>query len=764
MIIRKEGRYMDERELPGPDPMPENSAPMPEDTDGGLPEPGLAPAPGSADPGSEPDSRFAPDPEWDAYLAWREREIAAGRDEKPPAPWKIEGPAVSLSLGDATDIDPALLAAICGPDGLGGDALGPQFGQDAPADVLRPGPVLAAMTEQACDDLSRLTDNQLIGALQAARRLENHAHYLQTTTIAEFARRRAEEFETAKARGVRVRCRAGEFPGVELASELLISGLEAARWIDSATGLTTRLPKTLQSMSAGLIDAERGGIIAAYTGSLSDEDAAKADEILATAAPNVRAETLARRAATLEMKLDPEAARTRKEKTKRAAQRVQVQLERSGNASVAGRELDVADAMASKANIHGIALRLRRAGIVGSLDHLRVTVFNDLLQGRNPFDRLAPVPEAPATDQDIHGDQDGRLDDHPLAEPPTPNAPTPEADQAPSDDVVPPGDLGMPDAPIPEGPTDEWGSLDDPIADEWGDADGDGVSSIGVWPRSGGDLSDDEDADNDDESYEDEGATAAGSGGAARTPAPAVINLLVHAGTLFGWDTTPSQASGWGLLNPVETRDVVRAASLHPQTRWCMTIIGPDGTAVAHGCSPGQHPWSPVVPPNPEASAPPGLENQENSASSRTDRRQAGPAPRGQSPPRPDEPDPRQAEQFFNLVRALNLTFEPIAKGTCEHGHGEERYTPGRKLQHLVRARSTTCTAPGCQAQAVYADLDHTTPYPEGPTDECNLGPLCRTHHRAKQTPGWKVEQPEPGVFRWTLPSGRTHTTRPATY
>ena len=50
---------MDEREPPGSDPMPESA--------GGLPDQG-----------------FAPDPEWDAYLAWREREIAAGRDEEPP--------------------------------------------------------------------------------------------------------------------------------------------------------------------------------------------------------------------------------------------------------------------------------------------------------------------------------------------------------------------------------------------------------------------------------------------------------------------------------------------------------------------------------------------------------------------------------------------------------------------------------------------------------------------------------------------------------
>jgi hypothetical protein len=223
---------------------------------------------------------------------------------------------------------------------------------------------------------------------------------------------------------------------------------------------------------------------------------------------------------------------------------------------------------------------------------------------------------------------------------------------------------------------------------------------------------------------------------------PAVINLLVHAGTLFGWDTTPSQASGWGLLDPAETTDIVRAASRHPQTRWCMTVIGPAGTAVAHGCSPGQHRWSPVEPPDVEPS---GAET---------------PSPAGQ----PGQPDAGQAARFAEFLRDLNLTVEPIARGSCDHRHAEDQYTPSRRLQHLVRARSATCTAPGCQAQAIHADLDHTIPFPEGPTDECNLGPKCRRHHRAKQSPGWKVEQPEPGVFRWTLPSGRVHITRPAVY
>ncbi len=105
---------MDEREWPGSDPMPENR-------DGGLPHPGCA-----------------PDPEWDAFVAWREREIAAGRDEKPPEPWEIEGSAVSLSLGDATDIDPAMLAAIAGRMVLAGMRLARSLARTPPRTCYGP--------------------------------------------------------------------------------------------------------------------------------------------------------------------------------------------------------------------------------------------------------------------------------------------------------------------------------------------------------------------------------------------------------------------------------------------------------------------------------------------------------------------------------------------------------------------------------------------------------------------------------------------------
>ncbi len=616
-----------------------------------------------------------------------------------PEEWEIEGPAASISLGDAADLDPALLAAICGPDGLGG-ALGPQFGQDQGADALRPGPVLAALTEQAVTDVAALTDDQLMGVLQAARRLENRISWQQTVAVAEFARRRDAQLADAKARKAPAGQRRGEFPADELAAELLITGNQASCLIDAARELAGRLPATLAGMAAGAISAGRARTIAFYAGSLSGADAATADQILAAAAPGLREDALARKAAALEMKLDPDAARIRKEHARDTRQRVEARRELSGNASLSGRELDTADVMASKAHISALALRLRRGGLDGPLDALRARVMADLTSGRNPLDRITPPPANPAPG-----------------------------------DTTPPPDSTRPDATAHDATAHDAsaGSARTPN-DGRDDEDGQSRNDDDSW------------SENDDWDDEDGSDPRGGTGGPASpgTPAPpanpvkpapfpAVINLIVPIGTLLGWSTAPSQAGTWGLLDPADTKNIVAAASLDPRTRWCATLTGQDGTALAHGCSPGQHPWHPENHPDSPATAPPG-------------------------------PDAAQAAQLRDLLRQLKIPIEPIARQTCDHRHAEDRYTPSRKLSHLIRARTNTCDAPGCAAQAVYADLDHTTPHPDGPTDECNLGPKCRRHHRAKQAPGWHLEQPEPGVMRWTLPSGRTHTTTPTVY
>ena len=110
------------------------------------------------------------------------------------------------------------------------------------------------------------------------------------------------------------------------------------------------------------------------------------------------------------------------------------------------------------------------------------------------------------------------------------------------------------------------------------------------------------------------------------------------------------------------------------------------------------------------------------------------------------------------------MRLAPIAKGSCDHRHYSERYVISRTVKDLIRARTATCPAPGCRRPAADADADHTIPWPAGPSGECNLGPPCRYHHRNKQAPGWRLDQPQPGVMRWRNPSGRVHTTHPTKY
>ena len=209
----------------------------------------------------------------DAEMARWVADIEAGR-ERIPEEWERDGSAISLSLGDACDLDPALLAAMLGPDGLGGQALGPAFGQDRAADALPPGPVLSALAEQAAADPAGLSDDQLTGVMRAARRQRNRDAYLETLMIAEHGRRRAADYDDARARKVPPGRRPGEFAPDELAIELVCTAGEADGLIERGLALTARLPRTLAAMAAGAISADRAAAIAAWTASLTDHDAA----------------------------------------------------------------------------------------------------------------------------------------------------------------------------------------------------------------------------------------------------------------------------------------------------------------------------------------------------------------------------------------------------------------------------------------------------------------------------------------------------------
>jgi hypothetical protein len=95
----------------------------------------------------------------------------------------------------------------------------------------------------------------------------------------------------------------------------------------------------------------------------------------------------------------------------------------------------------------------------------------------------------------------------------------------------------------------------------------------------------------------------------------------------------------------------------------------------------------------------------------------------------------------------------------------ESGYRPSAHMQRFIRCRDLTCRFPGCDRPAEFTDIDHTVPYPFGPTHPSNLKCLCRKHHLLKTfwggPNGWRDRQLPDGTIIWTSPSGHTYTTRP---
>lgn len=91
----------------------------------------------------------------------------------------------------------------------------------------------------------------------------------------------------------------------------------------------------------------------------------------------------------------------------------------------------------------------------------------------------------------------------------------------------------------------------------------------------------------------------------------------------------------------------------------------------------------------------------------------------------------------------------------------EAGYRPSTALAEFIRFRDLTCRFPGCDAPAAVCDVDHTVPFPLGPTHPSNLKLLCRYHHLLKTFwTAWRDTQLPDGTVQWTSPSGQTYVTK----
>ncbi|MGA5540544.1 HNH endonuclease signature motif containing protein [Mycobacterium sp. NPDC051198] len=93
---------------------------------------------------------------------------------------------------------------------------------------------------------------------------------------------------------------------------------------------------------------------------------------------------------------------------------------------------------------------------------------------------------------------------------------------------------------------------------------------------------------------------------------------------------------------------------------------------------------------------------------------------------------------------------------------GEPQYRPSVALSEFIHWRDLTCRFPGCDAPVERCDIDHTAPWPTGPTHPSNTKLFCRAHHLVKTfCPGWTDRQRPDGTIEFTTPTGHTHITEP---
>jgi hypothetical protein len=571
------------------------------------------------------------------------------------------------------------------------------FAAGGPLDVMEPGPALAGVTaDAAAGGLAVLDDDELVGVLRGAQRLESWAASIRLRAVADLTARRD---AAAAAAGDR---RQADHVGDEIAAALTLTCRAADRLVSLAVGLS-RLPAAAVALAAGRIDLPRAAVFADELAGLGDIAAAAIAVMVGGDAAGLTTSRLRDRLHREVLAFDPGAARKRREKAEQDA-RVECWAEPSGTWSMAGRDMPPAGVLAADTHLDADARALQAAGAAGTLEQLRAAVFLARLNGQ-PLDTLLPAQHPGGHGQDLSAGRDGNAAGEPSA----------------TDDG--PGGHGL--AGEPSGTEDDGPGAGGPGGDP---RDGDGPGD-GNGPGPGGGPRRPRPGNGPGTGW----PPAAGLGSGVGLTGS--VNLTMPLTSWLGLAGQPGEAAGYGHLDAAACRDLAAAIAAGPGARWHLIITGPDGAAIGYGRA-----------------------------------RKANPPPDGPSPPggtgRPGGPAPPGLTGNVSQLRWLaGIKISWLETGACGHGRETFAYQPSTALRNLIKIRNATCTFPGCRRTARRCDDDHTVPYDQGGrTCECNLSPVCRRHHGAKQAPGWHLRQSTPGTLTWILPSGRTHTTEPGTY
>ncbi|MBP2450807.1 HNH endonuclease signature motif containing protein [Mycolicibacterium lutetiense] len=120
------------------------------------------------------------------------------------------------------------------------------------------------------------------------------------------------------------------------------------------------------------------------------------------------------------------------------------------------------------------------------------------------------------------------------------------------------------------------------------------------------------------------------------------------------------------------------------------------------------------------------------------------------------------AESVRDLAAGATLKPVVVPAEPGDSEAAEPGYRPSVALSEFIRWRDLTCRFPGCDAPVERCDIDHTAPWPAGPTHPSNTKLFCRAHHLVKTfCPGWTDRQFPDGTVEFQSPTGHTYTTEP---
>jgi Domain of unknown function (DUF222) len=631
------------------------------------------------------------------------------------------------------------------------------FVKDGPGNTCPPSAALAAVVEHLSGPERRCegaTDDELIGLLGRWDALEAWAAAGKIGVVRELIRRRARPGLGGH------QPMHGDLPDQwheGLAHEVSMGLGLSIRGADKLTcfawDLQARLPGIGAALAAGMISEWKARLISDELAVLDDEHAAEAEKLLLDQIAGQPPGVIGKLAAQAACTVDPDGAEKRRQHAEREEARVRFWRANGGACALAAYGLPTDAALAANAAIEDRAQRYKRLKVRPDtrLDQLRVLAFLDILNGITLETRLAQS-RADAAEQD----RTAARHDGP-----------PERGQGAPDGGTP---AGTADSGAPEEDRDayDWdsyfgdnGALDDDRADNHGtdrDPGRSGDQDLAGAPGPGV-PDDDWFADHHEVVARPQspgtavGRDANGSDprNAAAPPLPGLAaraNLTLPLATLLGLAERPGAGHALGPLDPALVRDLAATAANNPSSELCVTITDSEGVAVAHGCARAAR-TKKTSPPPASRDGPPGR------------------APWALTPR--DEPGPPGGYGTWILAlpggRELAVKLLPVPVSDCDHRHESHGYQPNDTLRHLVQIRDGTCTFPTCSAHARESDFEHAVPYDQGgKTCACNGGARSRRCHRVKQSSGWTVTQPEPGLHQWTTPSGRTYTQGPMRY